>query len=154
MKTFDLDIDGEVKSVTAEPDTPLLYILRNDLGLRNPRFGCGLAQCGACTVHIDGQPVRSCAMPVDSLGASKVTTLAGLAAPDGTPHRLQKAFIEEEAIQCGFCLNGWIMTAATLLEVNPQPSDAEIREAMADLKCRCSAHLSIIRAIKRASEMA
>lgn len=153
MTRFYLSINGDAKSVDATPETPLLYVLRNDLGMRNPRFGCGLGQCGACTVHLDGSPVRSCVLPVESVGDSKVVTLAGLGGPGREHHPVQKAFIEEEALQCGFCLNGWLMTAVSLLDKNPKPSDAEIREAMGDLKCRCSAHLSMIRAIKRAADL-
>jgi aerobic-type carbon monoxide dehydrogenase small subunit (CoxS/CutS family) len=146
--TFQLN--GEAASVEADPDMPLLYALRGDLGLSNPHFGCGLAQCGACTVHIDGAPARSCVTPVASVQGAKVTTLAGLGTPK-KPHKLQQAFIDEQVPQCGYCLNGWIMTAAALLEQNPHPSDAEIRQGLTGLKCRCGTHLAILRAVKRAA---
>ncbi|MBY5827559.1 (2Fe-2S)-binding protein [Rhizobium leguminosarum] len=139
-------------AMVADPDMPLLYALRDDLGLRNPRFGCGLAQCGACTVHIDGQPVRSCVTPVDSVGNGKIVTLKGLGGGNGKVHKIQEAFIEEQVPQCGYCLNGWLMTAATFLETNPNPSDADIREALTGLKCRCGTHYSILRAVKRAAQ--
>jgi aerobic-type carbon monoxide dehydrogenase small subunit (CoxS/CutS family) len=148
---IELNVDGKSHAIDADPDMPLLYALRDDLGLKNPRFGCGLAQCGACTVLIDGQPVRSCITPVDSVGASQVTTLAGIA-KDGKPHKIQAAFIEEQVPQCGYCLNGWIMTSAALLESKPNPTDGEIREALAGLKCRCGTHVAILRAVKRAAQ--
>jgi aerobic-type carbon monoxide dehydrogenase small subunit (CoxS/CutS family) len=111
---FSLKVDGKSHSVAANPDTPLLYVLRDDLGLNNPHFGCGLAQCGACTVHLDGQPIRSCITPVSAVGDAKVVTLAGLGAPE-KPHPLQTAYIEEQVPQCGYCINGWLMTAAAFL---------------------------------------
>jgi aerobic-type carbon monoxide dehydrogenase small subunit (CoxS/CutS family) len=143
-------LNGQAASVEADPDMPLLYALRGDLGLSNPHFGCGLAQCGACTVHIDGAPTRSCVTPVASVQGAKVTTLAGLGTPE-KPHKLQQAFIDEQVPQCGYCLNGWIMTAAALLEQIPHPSDAEIRQGLTGLKCRCGTHLAILRAVKRAA---
>jgi aerobic-type carbon monoxide dehydrogenase small subunit (CoxS/CutS family) len=143
-------LNGQAASVDADPDMPLLYALRGDLGLSNPHFGCGLAQCGACTVHVDGAPTRSCVTPVSAVQGAKVTTLAGLGTPE-KPHRLQQAFIDEQVPQCGYCLNGWIMTAAALLEQIPHPSDAEIRQGLTGLKCRCGTHLSILRAVKRAA---
>ena len=148
-QTFKLDVNGTAHTVEADPDMPLLYALRNDLGLNNPHFGCGLAQCGACTVHLDGQPIRSCITPVSAVGDSKIVTLAGLGTPD-KPHPLQTAYVEEEVPQCGYCINGWIMTAAAFLKKNPRASEAQIREALAGLKCRCGTHVSILRAIKRA----
>lgn len=151
-KSIQLNVDGEMHTITADPDMPLLYALRDDLGLRNPRFGCGLAQCGACTVHIDGEAVRSCVTPVDSIGTSKIVTLAGLGGGNGKVHKIQEAFIEEQVPQCGYCLNGWLMTAAAFLETNPKPSDADIREALTGLKCRCGTHYSIMRAVKRAAQ--
>jgi nicotinate dehydrogenase subunit A len=154
MAKIQLNVDGKAHTIDADPAMPLLYALRDDLGLRNPRFGCGVAQCGACTVNIDGVPTRSCALPLEAVGGAKVVTLAGLAGADGKAHKIQQAFIEEEALQCGFCMNGWLLTAAALLEKNPKPTEAEIREALTDIKCRCAAHLSIIRAVKRAAEMA
>ena len=149
---INLDVNGKPHAIDADPDMPLLYALRNDLGLNNPHFGCGLAQCGACTVHIDGQPVRSCITPVSAVGRGKVVTLAGLGTPE-KPHPLQKAYVEEQVQQCGYCINGWIMTAAALLNQNKKPSDAEIKDALTGLKCRCGTHMGILRAVKRAAEM-
>jgi len=150
-KRIELNVDGKAHVIDADPDMPLLYALRDDLGLKNPRFGCGLAQCGACTVWINGEPVRSCATPVDSVGSGKVTTLAGIG-KDGNPQKIQEAFIAEQVPQFGYCLNGWVMTSAALLEKNPKPTDAEIREALSGLKCRCGTHVSILRAVKRAAQ--
>ncbi|HVY57922.1 MAG TPA: (2Fe-2S)-binding protein [Xanthobacteraceae bacterium] len=147
-----LNVNGQVHSIEADPDMPLLYALRNDLGLNNPHFGCGLAQCGACTVHLDGQPIRSCITPLSSVGDGKVVTLAGLGTPD-KPHPIQKAYVEEEVPQCGYCINGWIMTAAALLNEKKKPTDAEIKEALTGLKCRCGTHVGILRAVRRAAEM-
>ena len=152
MARINLDVNGKVHSIDADPDMPLLYALRNELALNNPHFGCGLAQCGACTVQVDGQPVRSCVTPVSAVGKSKVVTLAGLGTPE-KPHPVQKAFVEEQVPQCGYCINGWIMTAATLLREKKKPSDAEIKEALSGLKCRCGTHMAILRAVKRAAEM-
>ena len=149
MASFNFTVDGKRVSVNAEPEMPLLYALRNDLGMNNPHFGCGLAQCGACTVHLDGEPVRSCVMPVSAAMGKKVTTIKGLGTP-AKPHPLQAAYIAEEVPQCGYCINGWIMTAAAVLKKNPKASDAELREALAGLKCRCGTHVAILRAIKRA----
>ena len=151
-RRIELNVDGKVHAIDADPDMPLLYALRDDIGLKNPRFGCGLAQCGACTVHIDGQPVRSCVTAVSDVGSGKITTLAGLGGGDGKVHKIQAAFIEEQVPQCGYCLNGWLMTAAALLERNPKPNDAEIRDALSGLKCRCGTHYSILRAVKRAAQ--
>jgi nicotinate dehydrogenase subunit A len=147
---IDLTVNGRPARVTAEPDTPLLTVLRNDLHLHGPKFGCGLGQCGACTVHLDGTAIRSCATPVASARGARVTTLEGLAPPGGTLHVVQQAFIDEQAAQCGYCLSGWIMTAAALLERNPHASDAEIRQGLSGLKCRCGTHMSILRAVKLA----
>ena len=152
MARISLDVNGSVHTVDADPDMPLLYALRNDLGLNNPHFGCGLAQCGACTVHINGQAVRSCVTPLSAVGTGKVVTLAGLGTPE-TPHPIQAAYVQEEVPQCGYCINGWIMTAAALLNRNKKPSDAEIKEALTGLKCRCGTHMGIMRAVRRASEM-
>src|ERR1700693_4035473 len=146
---FSLNVNGKVQTVEADEDMPLLYALRNDLGLNNPHFGCGLAQCGACTVHLDGQPIRSCATPVSAVADGKIVTLPGFGTPE-KPHPLQTAYVEEQVPQCGYCSNGWIMTAAAFLKKNPKASDAQIREALAGLKCRCGTHVSILRAIKRA----
>ena len=149
---FTLHVNGQEHAVEADPDMPLLYALRNDLGLNNPKFGCGLAQCGACTVHLDGKPIRSCVTPMSAVGQGKVTTLAGLGTPE-KPHPIQAAYVEEEVLQCGYCLNGWIMSAAALLNENKKPTDAEIKEALTGIKCRCGTHMGIMRAVKRASEM-
>ncbi|HZN25512.1 MAG TPA: (2Fe-2S)-binding protein [Burkholderiales bacterium] len=150
-KSISLVVDGKPVLVNLDPAMPLLYALRSELGLNNPKFGCGKAQCGACTVHLDGAPVRSCVLPVAAAAGRRVTTLAGLGTPE-RPHPLQKAYIEEQVPQCGYCLSGWIMTAAAFLETNPRPTDAQIREAMAGIKCRCGTHMAIMRAIKRASQ--
>ena len=149
MATFRMTVDGKRVSVNAEPEMPLLYALRNDLGLNNPHFGCGLAQCGACTVHLNGEPVRSCVMPVSAAAGKTVTTIKGLGSPQ-KPHPLQAAYVAEQVPQCGYCVNGWIMTAAAVLKKNPKASDAELRDALSCLKCRCGTHVSIMRAIKRA----
>ena len=149
---FSLNVNGKTQAVEADPDMPLLYALRNDLGLNNPHFGCGLAQCGACTVHIDGTAVRSCVTPVSAVGDGKVVTLAGLGTPE-KPHPVQKAYVEEQVPQCGYCINGWVMTAAALLERNKKPTDAQIKDALAGLKCRCGTHMAIMRAVKRAATM-
>src|SRR5258708_22570740 len=149
MASFKFMVDGKRVSVNAEPEMPLLYALRNDLGMNNPHFGCGLAQCGACTVHLDGEPVRSCVMPLSSAAGRKVTTIKGLGTP-AQPHPLQAAYVEEQGPQCGYCINGWIMTAAAFLEKKPKATDAEIREALAGVKCRCATHAAIMRASKRA----
>jgi nicotinate dehydrogenase subunit A len=149
---FNLHVNGQEHAVEADPDMPLLYALRNDLGLNNPKFGCGLAQCGACTVHLDGKPIRSCVTPMSAVGQGKVVTLAGLGTPE-KPHPIQAAYVEEQVLQCGYCLNGWIMQSAALLNENKKPTDAEIKEALTGLKCRCGTHMGIMRAVKRASEM-
>lgn len=149
-KTFTLDVDGVEHTVSAEPTMPLLYALRNDLGKKGPKFGCGLAQCGSCTVIHDGAAIRSCVFPV-SAATGQVRTLDGLGTTEN-PHPVQQAFIEEEAGQCEYCIGGWIMTATALLEDNPNPSDEEIHAALAGLKCRCGTHMAILRAIRRAAE--
>jgi nicotinate dehydrogenase subunit A len=151
MNTFRFTVDGKQVAVTAEPEMPLLYALRGDLGMNNPHFGCGLAQCGACTVHLAGEPVRACVMPVSAANGKAVTTIKGLGTPD-KPHPLQAAYVEEQVPQCGYCVNGWIMTAAAYLKKNPKSSEAELREALSGLKCRCGTHVSIMRAIKRAQQ--
>lgn len=134
-----------------DPDMPLLYALRDELGLNNPRFGCGLGQCGACTVHVDGRAARSCTIPVASAEGRQITTLHGLGSPDH-PHPLQLAWIEEQVNQCGYCINGWIMEGAALLAQNPRPSEREVREAFASLVCRCGTHNAATRAVLRAAE--
>jgi nicotinate dehydrogenase subunit A len=152
MARINLNVNGTVHTIDADPDMPLLYALRNDIGLNNPHFGCGLAQCGACTIHIDGQAIRSCVTPVSAVGPGKVVTLAGLGTPE-KPHPVQKAFVDEQVPQCGYCLNGWIMTAAALLIQKKKPNDAEIKNALTGLKCRCGTHMAILRAVHRAAEM-
>ena len=149
MSMVKLHVNGVTREVDVEPDTPLLYVLRNDLDQKGPRFGCGLGQCGACTVQIDGAAVRSCLMPV-SAATGEITTLDGLA-KDGKLHPLQQAWIEEQAPQCGYCQNGQIMTAKALLDQNPNPSDAEIRAAMDGILCRCMTYYRVQQAIKRAA---
>jgi nicotinate dehydrogenase subunit A len=150
-ESFTLIVNGKTETVVAAPEMPLLYALRNALGLSNPHFGCGLGQCGACTVHINGEPVRTCVMPISAANGASITTLAGLGTPDH-PHPVQKAWIEEQAPQCGYCLNGWVMTAAAFLKRVKNPSDSQIREALSGLKCRCGTHLAILRAVKRAAK--
>lgn len=151
MAKMTIDVNGRSHSIDADPDMPLLYALRDDLGLNNPKFGCGLAQCGACTVLVDGEPVRSCVTPVDSVQKNKIVTLAGLG--QGKAHKIQDAFIAEQVPQCGYCLNGWMLTAAALLEKTPKPNDEQIMEALTGLKCRCATHMSIMRAVKRAANV-
>ncbi|MDH3420044.1 MAG: (2Fe-2S)-binding protein [Gammaproteobacteria bacterium] len=149
MALITLSVDGESHTFDAEPDMPLLYALRDHLALKNPRFGCGLAQCGACTVLMDGQPIRSCVMPVAAV-TGELTTLGGLAV-NGTPHVVQQAFIDEQVPFCGYCVSGWVLYAVALLERDPAPSDEAIRAAFAGLKCRCGAHSAILRAVNRAA---
>ena len=151
MANYKLSVNGKVHSVEAEADTPLLYVLRNELGLHGPRFGCGLGQCGACTVQIGARAARSCLIPVAELKGRAVTTLEGLGTPE-KPHPLQQAFIDEQAAQCGYCINGMIMSAKALREENRNPSDADIRRALDGNLCRCGTHLRIVRAVKRAAE--
>jgi nicotinate dehydrogenase subunit A len=153
MPKYTLNVNGKARTVDADADMPLLYALRDDFGLNNPHFGCGLAQCGACTVHVDGAAVRSCVTSVADVGKAKVVTLAGLGTPQ-KPHPVQKAYVEEQVPQCGYCINGWNMTAAAFLNYNKKPTDGEISDALSGLKCRCGTHMSIIRAVKRAAEMA
>src|SRR5215472_12966520 len=145
-----LTVDGKSQSVEVDPATPLLYVLRDELKLDSPHFGCGLAQCGACTVQLDGKPVCSCVTPTSAVAGKSVTTLAGLGTP-AKPHPIQAAYIEEQVPQCGYCISGWMMTAAALLKEKPKPTDAEIRDALKGLKCRCGTHLAILRAVKRAA---
>ena len=149
MPTVEFTLDGRAVSVDADPAMPLLYAIRNDLGHNNPHFGCGLAQCGACTVHLDGQALRSCVTPIDAVKGRTVTTIKGLGTPE-KPHPVQQAYVEEQVPQCGYCVNGWIMTAAALLNGNPRATDEQIRDGLAGLKCRCGTHMSIMRAVKRA----
>jgi nicotinate dehydrogenase subunit A len=154
MPLYRLTVNGQPREATADADTPLLYVLRNDFELNGPKFGCGLGQCGSCTVLLDGQALRSCQMPVSQVGDKPVTTLDGLGAPDAL-HPLQKAFIDEQAMQCGYCINGMIMTAKALLDSNPEAGGPEIRAALEGNLCRCGSHNRIMRAIERAArEMA
>jgi nicotinate dehydrogenase subunit A len=148
---FALNVNGAVRSVTVESGTPLLYVLRNDLELSGPRFGCGLSQCGACTVLIEGKPTRSCVFPVDAAAGKKVTTLEGLGTAN-TLHPLQRAFAAEQAAQCGYCANGMIMTAKALLDRNARPTEAQVRKALGANLCRCGTHNRIVRAVMRASK--
>jgi nicotinate dehydrogenase subunit A len=149
-----LNVNGKPAAITADdPQMPLLYALRDDLGLHGPRFGCGLGQCGACTVLVDGKAMRSCVLPVATMTGKKIVTLEGLGGP-GRLHPLQKAFIEEQAVQCGYCINGMIMQAAALLQTNKKPTEQDIKAALAENLCRCGTHLRIVRAIKRVSDAA
>jgi len=148
---INIKVNGAMHSVPAEPDTPLLYVLRNDLGLNAAKFGCGLAQCGACTVLVDGKPVRSCVTPIDTLGQSEITTLEGIGTIE-RPHPLQAAFMTEQAAQCGYCIPGIIMASKALLDHNPQPSEADVRQGLALNLCRCGTHMRIVRAVLRAAQ--
>ena len=152
MPTKVLSVNGERVRITIDdPDMPLLYALRDNLALKGPRFGCGLAQCGACTVHIDGKAVRSCVTPLSSLKSKQqVVTLEGLGTPR-KPHPVQAAFIAEQAVQCGYCINGMIMESAAFLAINKNPTEAQIKEALANNLCRCGTHARIVRAVKRAA---
>jgi nicotinate dehydrogenase subunit A len=147
MALFNLRVNGRSHSVDVDPATPLLYVLSDDLDLRGPKFGCGLSQCGACTVNIKGRAVRSCVTPIGTLDNSEITTLEGLGSPE-SPHPLQQAFIDEQAMQCGFCINGVIMTAKALVDQTPNPTDAQIRQVMSTVLCRCAVHQRIFQAIR------
>jgi len=152
MAQLTLTVDGKARAIEVDdPDMPLLYALRDDLQLNNPRFGCGLGQCGACTVIVEGRAVRSCITPVSSVTGNKITTLAGIGTPE-KPHPVQKAWIEEQVNQCGYCISGWILTSVELLNRNPQPTDAQIKEALGDLICRCGTHGAALKAVKRAAQ--
>ena len=146
-----LTVNGRRHAVAAEPETALLYVLRNDLKLKGARFGCGMGQCGACTVLVDGRPVQSCDFPLSAAAGKSVTTIEGLA-QNGKLHSLQRAFIEEQAAQCGYCVTGIIMTAKALLDTNPRPTEADIRTALKGNLCRCGTHYRILRAVRRAAE--
>ena len=150
MARISLKVNGRSRVVDTDPNTPLLYVLRDDLGLNGPKFGCGLSQCGCCTVMLEGNAVRSCSIAVSNAQNRNITTLEGLGSV-ARPHRLQKAFIEEQAAQCGYCMNGMIMNAKALLDKNPHPTEAEIRRALDGILCRCGSHLRVIRAIQRAA---
>ena len=147
---IDLKVNGASRSVPAEPDTPLLYVLRNDFNLNGAKFGCGLAQCGSCTVLINGKAARSCDVEIGEIGNAEVVTLEGIGTPD-RPHPLQKAFIDEQAAQCGYCINGMIMSAKALLDRNPRATEADVRRALAGNLCRCGTHNRIIQAVLRAA---
>jgi nicotinate dehydrogenase subunit A len=150
MARIPLQVNGKARTVDADPETPLLYILRNDLKLNGPKFGCGLAQCGACTVIMDGNAVRSCVTPLKQARNRPVTTLEGLGSTKKL-HPVQKAFVDEQAAQCGYCINGMIMSSKALLDKNPKPTDDQIKQALAGNLCRCGTHVRILRAVKRAS---
>ena len=150
MASITLNVKGKPRTVDTDPTTPLLYVLRDDLELNGPRFGCGLSQCGACTVIMNGAAVRSCSVAVSTVQGKSITTLEGLGSVENL-HYLQKAFIEEQAAQCGFCMNGIIMNAKLLLDKTPNPTEAEIRQGLAGILCRCGSHVRVIRAIQRAA---
>ena len=150
-RQFKLSVNGRDQTVTADEEMPLLYALRNDLGMSNPKFGCGLAQCGACTVQLDGTPVRSCQLPLSGV-TGKIKTLEGLGTAE-KPHAIQLAYIQEQVPQCGHCINGWMLTAAALLDKTKNPTDAQIKDALTGLKCRCATHMGILRAVKTAAAM-
>ena len=145
-----LVVNGQPREVAADPETPLLYVLRNDLGLTGTKFGCGLGQCGACTVLVDGQSVRSCMLPVQAVAGQAVTTIEGLGSPE-RPHRLQAAFIEEQAVQCGYCTPGIVMAAKAILDRTPRPTEAQLKQALNEVLCRCGTHDRVVRAVLRAA---
>jgi nicotinate dehydrogenase subunit A len=151
MASFTLHVNGERRTVAVEPDTPHLYVLRNDLELNGPKFGCGLAQCGACSVLVDGKEVRSCVTPVSAAAKGRITTIEGLGTVVNL-HPLQRAFIDEQACQCGFCGNGIVMAAKALLDRNPSPTNQEVRQALNGHLCRCASHNRIVRAVQRAAK--
>ena len=150
QRSISLRVNGEAVEVTAMADTPLLYILRNDLCLNGPKYGCGLGECGACTVIIDGRAARSCVFPLGGAEGREITTLEGLGST-AAPHPVQQAFIDEQAAQCGYCMNGMIMTAKALLDRNPHPSEEQIRNELSGNLCRCGTHVEILRAVMRAA---
>lgn len=150
MARISLKVNGTTRVVDVDPATPLLYVLRNDVELNGPRFGCGLAQCGACTVIVNGTAVRSCVTPVSTMANREITTLEGLGSV-AKPHPLQAAFIEEQAAQCAFCMNGMIMTAKALLDRNPSPTETQIKDALDPILCRCGSHVRVVRAVQRAA---
>jgi len=152
MARTTLTVNGRPHLVDVDADTPLLYVLRDTLELNNPRFGCGLGQCGACTVLVDNRAVRSCSLAVSRVAGKNIVTIEGLAAGN-RPHPVQQAFIDEQAFQCGYCLNGWVLTAKALLDTNPRPTDAEVRRACESLVCRCGSHTRIFSAVQRATTL-
>jgi nicotinate dehydrogenase subunit A len=151
MSAINLKVNGKVHAVDVDPTTPLLYVLSDDLALNGPKFGCGLGQCGACTVIVKGQAIRSCITPVKSVEGAEITTLEGIGTIE-KPHPLQQAFIQEQAAQCGFCINGVIMTAKAFLDKNPKATEPEIQQAMSGVLCRCFTHVRMLRAINRARD--
>jgi nicotinate dehydrogenase subunit A len=151
MSAINFKVNGKVHAVDVDPGTPLLYVLSDDLALNGPRFGCGLGQCGACTVIVKGQAIRSCITPAESIGDDEITTLEGIGTIE-KPHPLQQAFIEEQAAQCGYCLNAVIMTAKAFLDKNPKATEHDVEEAMASVLCRCHVHVRMLRAINRVRE--
>jgi nicotinate dehydrogenase subunit A len=153
MSSTSLTVNGRVHEVDVDPNCPLLYVLRDNLALHNPRFGCGLGQCGACTVLVDNRAIRSCQLPVSQAAGKEIVTLEGLSSA-GKPHPVQAAFIAEQTFQCGYCLNGWVMTTKALLDKNPTPTDTEMRRAFEGLVCRCGSHVGIFAAVRRASRSA
>jgi aerobic-type carbon monoxide dehydrogenase small subunit (CoxS/CutS family) len=152
MPQYNLKVDGANRTVKAEADEPLLYALIDGLKLKGPKFGCGLAQCGTCTVLVNGQPVRSCVTPASSIGSKAVRTLDGLE-KQGQLHPVQQAFVDEQAAQCGYCSNGWVMSAVALLEKNPRATDDQIKQALSGLQCRCGTHIAILRAVRKARDV-
>lgn len=148
MSAINLKVNGRPFSVDVDPETPLLYVLSDDLELRGPKFGCGLGQCGSCTVIVKGEAIRSCVTPVGTVAGSEITTLEGLGTVE-KPHAIQTAFIDEQAMQCGFCISGVIMTAKVFLDRNPKATDPQIQQALSGVLCRCHAHARMIRAIRR-----
>ena len=150
MAKYTLQVNGKASGVEADAAMPLLYALRNDLQLNGPKFGCGLGECGACTVIVDGNPVRSCQMPMSAVGNRAITTIEGLGNTKKM-HKIQQAFVDEQAVQCGYCINGMVMTTKALLDKTPKPTEAQIKEALAGNLCRCGTHIRILRAVKRAS---
>ena len=151
MGMVSLDVNGRSQRADVDLDSPLLYVLRDNLGLNNPRFGCGLGQCGACTVLVNDEAVRSCTLPVSSAVGKKIVTLEGLGTPEH-PHPLQQAFIDEQAFQCGYCVNGWLLASKALLDKNPAPTDQQIRRGLDGLICRCGSHTAIFSAVRRATD--
>jgi nicotinate dehydrogenase subunit A len=150
MGDISLKINGKQHTVDVDADCPVLYVIRDTLAMNNPRFGCGLAQCGACTVLLNGNAVRSCVLPASTVGDKEIVTLEGLG-QNGKPSRVQQAFIDEGVFQCGYCLNGWVLSAEALLAKNPHPTEAEMTQAFRGLVCRCGSHVGIYRAVRRAA---
>lgn len=152
QQQIQLTVNGDEHTVTADPSTPLLYVLRNELGLNGPKYGCGRQQCGSCRVLLDGEPRATCQLPVSAVQDQPITTLAGLSDEDGGLHPVQEAFVDEQAAQCGYCLNGVVITAVALLEQNPTPDRAEIKDGLNRVLCRCGTHARFIRGVQRAAE--